>query len=238
MTKYLSGRASLKFQLFGKCLFGILTIFLAVLFFGCATTASAPVSAPAAPPPPQTIIVQTPPDTLMPLTVGILQRLFESNEQMVNEIKNYQMILFGRIYLERNYTQSSNSLNSGKVTFEDLHVREDITVPDQTEGQTMQIDITNNEIVLSVCFEREDRYSDCLLQFTSSLNDPEGYFYLKYSPNGKAATAADDRGVLQYGGPEYRLKFSGDKSPYLMIMLTQRDTDRVNSRTASGRKIQ
>ncbi|MCL2833049.1 MAG: hypothetical protein FWD78_07760 [Treponema sp.] len=215
---------------------GIILLTLIVTFFSCTTPAPAPAPAPA--PPPAPIIVQTPPDTLMPLTVGILQRLFESNEQMANEIKNYQMILFGRILLERNYTQSTNRLESGKVTFEDVHVRDEITVPDQVEGQTMEMQIVNNEIILSVCFEREDRYANCQLQFSSMAGDPEGYFYLKYSPNGKAVSAGDARGIVSYGGPEYSIKFTGDKSPYLLIKLTQKDTDRVNSRTASGRKIQ
>ena len=215
-------------------LFPLLTV---ILFFGCTTPA--PVPAPVTPAPlPETIIVQSPPETLMPLTVGILQRLFDSNEQLSNEIGNYQLILFGRIYLERNYTQSTNRLEAGgRITFEDLHIREQITILDQTEGQAMNLEIVDNEIVLSVCFEREDRYISCQLEFTSMAWDTEGYFYLKYSPNGRTSVTAEERGVLQYGGPEYKLKFTGDKSPYLLIKLTQRDTDRVNARTASGRKV-
>lgn len=206
----------------------VLTVFM---IFGCR---SEQVVTPA--PLLETVFVQTPPDTLMPLTVGILQRLFETNDQLNSEIQKYQLILFGRIYLERNYTQSSNRLENGRVTFEDLHVRENITINDQTEGQAMSFEIINDEIILSVCFEAEDRYSNCQLHFSTMAWDPDGYFYLNYSANGRQPTG-DERGVLQYGGPEYKLKFNGERSPYLLIKLTQRDTDRINSRTASGRRV-
>lgn len=213
-----------------KYVLGSLLIFLAVfVIFGCVSE-PAPVPAPVL----ETVFVQTPPDTLMPLTVGILQRLFESDGQLSSEIQNYQLILFGRVYLERNYTQSNNRLENGRITFEDLHVRENITINDQTEGQAMSFEIIDNEIILSVCFEQEDRYVNCQLQFSTMAWDTDSYFHLNYSPR---QSTADERGVLIYGGPEYRLKFNGDRSPYLMIKLTQRDTDRINSRTASGRRV-
>ena len=217
----------------------LILIFIVPVFFGCASSSPAQTQAPAAPVrPPETIIVQSPPETLMPLTVGILQRLFDSNDQLINEMRNYQLILFGRVFLERNYTQSTNRLETGgKVTFEDLHIREEITIQDQTDGQAMVVEIINGEIFLSVCFEREDRYADSVLKFSCPLNDPEGYFYLRYSPSSRSGGTGDERGLLEYGGPEYKLKFTGDKSPYLLIKLSQKDTDRVNSRTASGRKI-
>jgi len=173
----------------------------------------------------------------MPLTVNILQRLFDSLDQTAADIHKYQMILFGRIFLERNYTQSSNRLESGRVTFEDLHIREEITIMDQTEGQVLGYEIVNDEIILSVCFEQEDRYIDCQLVFSSMAWDVDGYFYLKYNTNARSSLA-DEKGILQYGGPEYKLKFTGERSPYLLIKLTQRDTDRLNARTASGRRVQ
>jgi len=208
------------------------------LFFGC-RAAPAPYAPPSIPySPPETIFIQTPPETLMPLTVGILQRLFETEEQMLAEINKYQLVIFGRVFLERNYIQSSTRLESGGMaTFENQHIRDEITIQDQTEGQAMKTEIIDNEIVFSVCFEREDRYVSSQLQFTSMLWDTDAYFYLKYSPNARNTNLSDERGVLQYGGPEYKLKFTSERSPYLLIKLSQRDIERVNARTASGRKV-
>ena len=222
-----------------KYLFGLSFLMLAItVIFGCA---AAPAASAPPPPPPrtETVFVQSPPETLMPLTLGILQRLFDSNEQLSNNINKYQLLVFGRIFLERNYTQSSNRLEAGgKVTFEDLHIREEITIQDQTEGQAMEFEIIDNEIILSVCFEHEDRFSNCQLTFSTMAWDTEGYFYLKYSPSsGRGSVTSDERGVLQYGGPEYKIKFTSEKSPYLLIKLSQKDIERVNSRTASGRKV-
>ena len=217
----------------------IMLALLVPVFFGCATPAPpAPAPAPAPPPKPETIIVQTPPETLVPLTVGIMQRLFETNEQLINEIDRYQLILYGRIFLERNYTQQTNRLpqpgDRGIAIFENFNNRDEITIPDQTEGQAMSIEIVDNEIVLSVGFEKEP---NCQLVFSALARDTGGYFYLKYNPSVRAANTGDERGVVQYGGPEYKLKFTGDRSPYLLIKLSQRDTDKINARTASGRKV-
>jgi len=173
----------------------------------------------------------------MPLTVGILQRLFDTSDQFA-EIKNYQLVLFGRIFLERNYTQSTNRLEAGRATFDNMHIRDEITIQDKTEGQAMSFEIIDNEIVFSVCFEYEDRYENCQLDFSAMAWDTDGYFFLKFTPSARGTVANDERGVVQYGGPEYKLKFINERSPYLLIKLSQNDIERVNSRTASGRKVQ
>ena len=225
----------------GKYLIGIFLLILAIpFFFGCASRApAAALSAPPPPPPPEMVFVQSPPETLVPLTLGILQRLIDTNAQL-SEISKYQLLLFGRVFLERNFTQSSNRLETGgKITFEDLHIREEVTIQDQTEGQALEFDIVDNEIILSVCFEREPRYENCMLQFSTMAWDTDGYFYLKYNnnPSGRGYLN-DEKGLVLYGGPEYKIKFTSERSPYLLIKLSQRDIERVNSRTASGRKIQ
>ena len=216
-----------------KNISGFLAISLiAVLTFGCIET-PAPQAEPS---PPETVIIQSPPETLMPLTPGILQRLSDPDDPY-SDIGKYQLLIFGRVFLERNYTQSTNRLEQGgRLAFEDLHIREEITIPDQTEGQALDFEIVDGELILSVCFEREDRYSSCRLIFTQMAWDTDGYFFLKYGTN-QRTHLSDERGVLQYGGPEYRIKFSGERSPYLLIKLSQRDIERVNARTASGRKV-
>ena len=178
-----------------------------------------------------------PVETLMPLTISILQRLFDTNDQMFDDIHKYQLILFGRIFLERNYTQSNSSLSAGRVTFEEHHFRDEITILDQTEGVVLEVEIVNDEIILSVSFEKEPKFDDCLLKFSTMQWDTDGYFYLVYMSNGRTSALGEEKGIIQYGGPDYKLKFSGEKPPYLLIQLTQRDIDRVNTRTASGRRV-
>ena len=200
------------------------------------------------PPPPQVVEVEvvrevrvpvqvqvpSPPDTLMPLTGSILQRLSESTGNISNDIRRYQFILFGRIVLEREYTESNDGLmEDGTARFENKHVRESITINDQTEGQAMAIGTVGNETVLAVCFEDND---DLRLYFSVPTVNINDYFYLVYTGNGLSSTS-DERGLLEYGGNIYKLKYTGERSPYLLIRLSQRDTDTLTSHTAPGRSV-
>ena len=195
------------------------------------------------PPPPRVVEVEvqvrvpSPPDTLMPLTVSILQRLNESTGDISNDIGRYQFILFGRIVLEREYIESNDGLmEGGTARFENKHIRESITINDQTEGQAMTMETIGNEIVLALCFEENDNLR---LYFSASIENINDYFYLVYNSN-DLFLISDERGFLEYGlGSEniYRLKYTGERSPHLLIKLSQRDTDMLNSRTVPGRRV-
>jgi hypothetical protein len=176
------------------------------------------------------------PDTMMPLTPSIIYRLADSYNynRLPDNVGKYQFALRGTITLENEYTRLNDRvLDSGRVKFEDVHIRENITIDDQTEGQGTSIDIFGSEIVISVCFESDDLYR---LNFSAPAGDPDGYFYLKYSPV-RNIPYGDEKGTIEYGGDPYRIKFAGEKSPHLLITLSRQDVFMLNSRTVPGRKV-
>jgi hypothetical protein len=180
-------------------------------------------------------VITSPPETLMPLTTSILQRLGDSDTIASKNITRYQLHLFGRVLLEREYTQSDTYVEAGKARFEDVHTRDTITINDQTEGQAIAIETARDAIVLSVCFEQDEKYQ---LKFTTISSDPDAYFYLDYyGYHDSISTIGDEKGLLEYDGLIYKLKYAGDKRPYLLIKLSQSETDRLNSRTAAGRRV-
>ena len=147
----------------------------------------------------------------------------------------YQLILFGRVTLQREYAESETSVQSGLTRFHDIFIRENIIINDQTAGQAVNIIINEDEIILYLCFEPDDRYQ---LRFSSRRAELDSFFHLDYrSSNGRVAAAIDERGFLEYGGHTYRLRYSGERSPYLMIRLFQTDLDMPITRTAEGRRI-
>jgi hypothetical protein len=175
-------------------------------------------------------------DTLMPVTNTVLERLGESTKPLSESIKDYQFVLFGRILLERERTDKIDSLDrrTGTYTFVNDHVRESITIRDQLEGQAQKIEINNNrENILYLSFENNPNLQ---LMFSANSNDADGFFYLKYTQNNDFNSLTDEKGTLDYGEHTYRLKYSGDKAPYLFIRLNQRDRDRVEARSAPGRR--
>ena len=173
-------------------------------------------------------------DNMVPLTPDIIYRLGD-RDRLPTNIGKYQFVLSGRITMESEYTQPNDRvIQGGRVRFEDIHVRDNITINDQTEGQGINIEVFGNEIVISVCFEHEDRYR---LTFSTMAGEPNDYFYLRYNPVRSLAPYSDEKGLIEYGGDSYRLRYSGDKRPHLMITLTHQDTVKLNARTVTGRRI-
>ena len=214
-----------------KRLFGLTILLLFfVVFNGCKTTEPLP------PPPP--VFSYTPPeipyrpDDIVPLTTAILYRLGENN-RLPQNVDRYQLVLSGRILMENEYVQLQDSVEGGKVRFEDIHTRNSITIEDRTEGQGLNLEIFGGEIIISVSFETEDRYR---LNFSAaSGNSSDEFFYLKFNP-ARGIASADQKGSIEYGGETYRLTYTGER-PRLMIKLSQQDSLRLNSRTATGRRV-
>lgn len=211
----------------------IITVFVVLL--GCVNP----------PPPPQETVreqvikevitvVPSPPDTLLPLTMSILQNLSDKNENLSDTIGHYQLLLFGRVFLEREFTEREKSIVAGTARLERVHIRENITINDQTEGQGLAINTIGSEVVISAGFENDDIYQ---LRFSTISWEPESYFYLQYEPSEVFSPLSDEKGTVIYGGEKYTLKYSDDRKPYLLIKLSQTDTDKLKSRTASGRKV-
>jgi hypothetical protein len=170
-------------------------------------------------------------DTRMPLTLAILQRLDNYRE----DINKFQLINLGRISLEREYTEPNDTIETGgKIRFEDVHIREVVVVQDQTYSQALKIEEVDDEMVLSVCFEES---SDNTLNFSVKKDNLDGYFYLKTDKNERILLYGEEKGSVEYMGKQYKVKYSGEKEPYLLIKLSQKDIDKIDSYTMKGRRV-
>ena len=222
-----------------KRTFGLLfAVPVLAVIIGCQTVAVPEPPPPAAPPPPPPPPPVRPapiklPDPHSPLTVSILRRLGESVDTMEN-IGKFEFVLSGKITLERDYSIKNDKVEEwGIPDLEDEHIKEVITINDQTEGQAVSMMNDRGRIILAVCFEADDENK---LFFSCLEGEPEEYFYLEYTPAvSDDYSATEEKGSLVYGGEVFKL-FSSEANPFLSIKLSQRDIDTLNSRTAPGRR--
>jgi hypothetical protein len=185
--------------------------------------------------PSETIVKEVPVEiieTRMPLTTSILQRLDNKPE----DITKFQLINLGQISLEREYTELKTTRErGGKVNFEDIHTREEIVVQDQTYGQALKREDTNDEVILFVCFEESGENT---LKFAAKKDNPDGYFYLKKDNSEGIPLSEEEKGVIKYASKQYKVKYNGEKEPYLLIKLNHNDTNRINAYTMKGRIVE
>ena len=112
-------------------------------------------------------------DTRTPLTTALIH-------QLNRPIEDFQLHLFGRITLERQDTQSIPLVDDrGRGSFLNEHVRERITVNDQTPGEAIKVERRGGEIILSVSFDESGK--DFLL-FSSREDNLDGFFGLQFDP--------------------------------------------------------
>lgn len=171
--------------------------------------------------------------TLAPLTGSILQ-LFKG-KQIDDIIGDFQLYMSGRIALERDSLYSMASLSNGKVIIEDVHTRETVTIGDRTPGQAIGYNEENEKIMIWVCFEKQNSENERnYLAFTGKTSDTEGYFYLEYA-GAASKLVGEEKGTISYGGKSYRVKYTGDKAPYLSIKVDKKVKDELPKRNVEGR---
>ena len=209
-------------------------IFLAFLISGCQTPAPQRVYVEMEP---QRVYVErTVPiqvevaDTRVPLTIATIQRLAETS---MTDISQFQLLLFGRVILEREYTTPiASRAPDGRLLFENVHVRKEVIINDQTQGQAVRGEERNGELLLAVSFDD----GDDVLVFSSRIDEPDAFFSLRYD-TGSIPLSGDERGTLEFAGEQYRLRYTGNRAPYLLIRLTLSDVDRLTTRILEGRRV-
>jgi hypothetical protein len=175
-------------------------------------------------------------ETYRPLTPAILDRMRQSN----HNVNAHQFHLYGRIILERASTELPNPSFNGNRTlvFRDIFTREIISIDDHTKGAVIgNIRHERDETVLLVSF---DHNPSLQLEFSARRSNPETFFSLRYKPHFqhiKLASVTNERGMVRYGEYDYVLRYSGLRSPYLLIRLIQEDETNVNSHRAPGRSV-
>ena len=204
----------------------------ALALFSACVSEPPPAAPPIQVPAPQVIT-----ETLMPLTPALLDRLRGSLsfDEFSREISHYPFHLFGRVSLERDHVRQSQSIDGGQVRLVDEYIREIITFHDQTPGLAISLELAfGNTIILSVAF---DDNVDSTLRFAAPASEPDAFFQLLYEPDRRINPLSDERGLLYYGGNEYKLRYSGERSPALLVRLSQRDVDLIYTRVAPGRRV-
>jgi len=198
-----------------------------VLVFGCKTSGPNPEIVKEEPK--RSLQPAPPPEpALSPFTIGILNRL--RNEAEAFAIDQCQFFLSGGITLERNDEEKDQRVENGTAVFIDNINRKEIIINEKTEGAALRVLQNQNEFLLPLCFDQDDRYQ---LAFSASRNE-NSQFYLRFTQHNDQSS--DARNNLLYGGQRYRIKFN-EGIPYLMIKLTEKkDTVRYQNE-ASGRKV-
>jgi hypothetical protein len=211
----------------------VFAVLFVVFFAGCKSPPPPP------PPPAPQIIRENVPveDTRVPLTMDIINRLIGDLEISGNDIilYQYQLHLFGRISMQREYSEHINSrerdgIFRGRANFQNVNTRDEIIVNDQTLGQVLRFERLRDEIRLFVGFDDKE---DNTLVF-SNLGNPSGFFYLRFNSD----TLFGRRIIYGENESEYTVTLTGDTIPYLLIKLSNENVNRLNSQVLPGRRVQ
>jgi hypothetical protein len=193
------------------------------LFGACATPPPPPV-----PDPDPEIITET----LVPITMSIINRA-ELTKESIGEIQFY---VFGRIALEREETQLNRRVERrGNLVFEDVHIKEQILIKSQTPGVGVDLQFADDGVLFIISFDEQG--TEYQLYFAKSYDDPDPYFYLSFDKSTNKIENGDEKGVLLYRDKEYKVKYSGEKPPFLVINLEQTDIEQPHTRILRGRTV-
>ena len=174
-----------------------------------------------------------------PLTPGNLERLQEM--EAFTHIKDYQFVLANQIRLNlvKNDNQDHNNQPIAGAVFENLRTRNQITFPDKSLGEALDVNSVGDKYVLRVYFEipaDESKYPAAthFLSFSARRSEQSAYFYLDHdSP--RPDTLSEEKGTLKYGSETYALLF--DERPYILMRLERKNDTGESNRTVGGRKV-
>jgi hypothetical protein len=147
-----------------------------------------------------------------------------------DELSGYQFYLSANIVLNdaEPYREQRSANVMGTRTIRDVVVRDKIKISKRTMGAVLNsyIDSDNLE-VLEVCFEENDDAKR--LFFKQAGPGLDHRYYLVYTE--------PVRRIVDYGGEPYVVSYSGGDRVYLRIKILRRTTEKVNTRSAKGRRI-
>jgi len=138
---------------------------ISVMYSGCTTCRPVIVTPPPCGTTPRPLNrLQHDHHTLIPLTVPIIQRLMNYDPNFEYNLRNrYDILLFGEIRLERQYTYPAVYTTPSTFPYTDRetvifrydHIRRYITINDLAEARTIRAHSVGPEISLVVNFENE-----------------------------------------------------------------------------------
>jgi hypothetical protein len=108
------------------------------------------------------------------------------------------------------------------------HVKDVIKIDVKTPGSAIALKDTESGFIpyklAGVSFEEGD---DRIIPFGVVMNNPDGRFELLFDD--------EDKKAVIYGGKLYRVTYSGDEKPYLMVKVGKNSIKEGMFRKASGR---
>ncbi|MDR1211192.1 MAG: hypothetical protein LBK40_03055 [Spirochaetaceae bacterium] len=146
------------------------------------------------------------------------------------ELSRYQFYLSANITLNdaEPYREQKSANVMGTMTIRDVVVRNKIKISKRVMGAILNSYIdTDNLEVLEVCFEENDDAKR--LFFKQAGPGLDHRYYLLYTEPA--------RRIIDYGGDPYVVTYSGGDRVYLRIKIMRRVTEKVNTRSARGRRI-
>lgn len=159
-----------------------------------------------------------------PKLTPFTQRLYEENNWTQEDLARIQFYLSENIVLRRQASSGSSRIESGEIKVVNGQKVEEIVIPRGTPG-------------VFLFSPKEDRFA---ISFESKGEDR----YLMFGPNPKqgnryvllASEWNRNQGTVTYDGKSYQVAAS-DAMATLLVNLKKTRRVTVNSRTASGRKI-
>ena len=174
---------------------------------------------------------------LRSLTVPILEQIIkESNGNTEAALSKMQLYLSEGITLERRNSQLSLNLDKdGGVNFLTVSTPETINLNSALMGVGRSINPSGAKITLHVLFQKDDENK--LLSFSNIGDHRDQFFYLDYSL--VSSGFGSQKGEIPYGsGDPFSLSFNGDRTPHLLISVSEEFVPSPTVRNETGLSVQ
>lgn len=175
--------------------------------------------------------------TYIPLTPALLHRLGSSVERMNLNLPRLQLVVSGGITMETSAMVIHGLEYSGvNARIRNEHIRRVITLNDTTMGEVLNTRFNANELIIYAGFEEDE---SIYLSFINTGDDPHSFFYLQYIIPEEPIQGfqPNRRGLIMYGGELFTLSYPGNRSPHLLLVLSEYDEDLLFTRTLPGRVV-
>lgn len=147
----------------------------------------------------------------------------------INSTEQFQYYISKTITLTLVAENRSTQIKDGQLVRKRSTAREKITIMGNLPGIVRKSNIRENHdgYILDVAFEEYD--GDPVLKFGQYHYGVEEKYFLLYGDS--------ENRIVKYGNDTYRISYSGDDAPYLIIKMKSSYTKSAKSRKAKGVKL-
>ena len=194
-------------------------LFVSVAFFGCATAAPPPLMQSVA-----FVSGDAEVENWVPLTATLLRQILNNNDNDWGKtLREMQLRIADEVTLERPVADSETRPQEGTV-YRNINEQQIRIIVDRLQDGMGLAGLNegrgwDERFFLSVGFDRKNQ--NARLQFSNMGDHRDELIYLDYIPFESKIGA--EKGFTLYGTDEklYTVKYSGDKTPFLLINLKE-----------------